>query len=373
MWRDRIARVDPRALLPHVLTAAALVALSASTVMLANAYHDERERLAAAHFSRGVELRRVGRGQEAIPYLRMALSLERHNDAYTLALTETLISLDRPAEAATYLTELLRRDPTSGIGNLLRARIARSLGRPDRAETHYQRAIYGSWPVDRSPTVAARFELAELLLAGDASARTRARAVAAELRISAPRDPETRRRVARLLLTVGLPEQASEELRDVLRESPEDGEAWALLSEAELVRENYTATRAAARRAVALGTGGEDAKARLALAERVLALDPTGPRLSVTERARRARALLQEAVTQLDGCTGDPALLSAEERDARARAARLLAAPRSRQDIASLVEVAEQLWHTRQRICPGIEADPALVAVFGRLGAEAEP
>lgn len=78
-------------------------------------------------------------------------------------------------------------------------------------------------------------------------------------------------------------------------------------------------------------------------------------------------------MTQLDGCTGDPALLSAEVRDARERAARLLAASRSRQDIASLVEVAEQLWHTRQRICPGIEADPALVAVFGRLGAEAEP
>ena len=369
MWPGRVTRVDPRPLLPYVLTLAALIVLATSTVLLARAYHAEREHLAAEHFSRGIALRRAGAGQDAIPHLRMALSLERHNDAYTLALAETLIRLDRPAEAATYLTEVLRRDPTSGIANLQRARIALALDQPAAAETYYQRAIYGSWPIDRSPTVPARFELADLLLSGDAAARARARAVVSELRLSAPQDSESRRRIARLLLAVELPEEAAAELRGVVAANPEDAEAWALLSAAEMARENYAGTQSAARRALELEPDSPEVSGRLAFSERVLALDPTGPRISMAERRRRARRLLQEALTQLDLCTGDPALLGPEIQEARQEAATVLRS-RRRTDLDSLVQLAEQLWRTRQQTCAAVESDPALLAVFGRLAAE---
>lgn len=365
-----MGRVDPRPLLPYVLTAVALVVLATSTVLLARSYHAERRHLAATHFERGMELKRQGHGSEAIPYLRSALSLERHTDAYTLALAETLIDLGRAAEAETYLAEVLRRDPTSGIANLQRARIARALGRLQEAETFYQRAVYGSWPEDRSPTVDARFELADLLLSHDAAARRRARAVVAELRGSAPGDPATRRRLARLLLATGEPDEAAAELRTVLEGHPNDREALALLSAAELERENYAATRAAARRALALGPVDPDVAGRLAFAERVLELDPTTARLSARERNRRAGQLLQQALAQLTGCTGDPELLPADVKENVEQARTFLKRPAGFTPAVDLIELAELLWRARGDICPAVAADPALTAVFKRLEAD---
>jgi tetratricopeptide (TPR) repeat protein len=368
MWPAHVTRVDPRPLLPYVLTLASLIVLAGATIVLAGAYHEEKEHLAAAQYTRGVELRRGGRGQDAIPHFRMALSLNRHHDPYTLALAETLINLDRPTEAETYLTEVLRRDPTSGVANLLRARIARQLGRTDEAETYYQRAVHGTWPGDRTPAVSARFALADLLLEGDAAARARARSVAAELRVTAAPDPASRRRVAALLLAADLPDQAVEELRGVVDADEDDAEAWAMLSAAELARRNYVGTRSAARRAVALAPEDTEVAERLAFAERVLALDPSSPRLSSAVRLRRARQLLQQTLSQLDACTGDPALLPAEVREARERAAELVGPPRRRADLETLVSLAEQLWQTKRETCTAFDVDPAMAAVFERLG-----
>ena len=365
-----MGRVNPRPLLPYVLTAAALIALVGSTVLLARAYHAERRHLATTHFARGIALKQQGHGSAAIPHLRMALSLERHTDGYTLALAETLIDLGRAAEAETYLTEVLRRDPTSGIANLQRAHISQALGRAEEAELFYQRAIYGSWPQDRSPTISARFELADLLLAGDVASRRRARAVVAELRATAPEDPVTRRHLARLLLATDEPDEAAAELREVLDRDADDREAWALLSSAELALENYAATRAAARRALALGPVDREVAARLAFAERVLELDPTGPRLSARERNRRARQLLQQAMAQLDGCTGDLALLPDAAREDHQRAQTFLQRPAGLTATNELVETAERIWRARGQICPAVAADPALAAVFRRFEAE---
>jgi tetratricopeptide (TPR) repeat protein len=366
MWPARGTRVDPRPLLPYVLTLTALVGLAGATIVLAGAYHEEKETLAARHYARGVELRRGGRGVDAIPHFRMALSLARHHDPYTLALAETLINLNRPAEAETYLTEVLRRDPTSGIANLLRARIAQDLGRLDEAEMYYQRAVHGTWPGDRTPAISARFALAEMLLSGNAAARARAKSVASELRVTAGTDPESRRRVAALLLAADLPDQAVEELRALVDANKDDADAWAMLSAAELARKNYAATRAAARRAAALSPENTELAERLAFAERVLALDPSSPRLSTAERVRRGRQLLQQVVTQLDQCTGDPALLPEEVRDTREKATELIAS-RRRTDVDTLVAFAEDLWQTRRQTCTAFDADPAIAAVFERL------
>jgi hypothetical protein len=65
----------------------------------------------------------------------------------------------------------------------------------------------------------------------------------------------------------------------------------------------WSDARASLRRALALDRR-EDIRERLALVERILALDPTLPRLRIVERTRRARRVLAAVLQHTTDCVG---------------------------------------------------------------------
>src|SRR5262249_48068192 len=150
----------------------AFAALVGATTLIARYYHRAREVRAEAHLKRGQALAGSGDLRSAIVELRAALTLNRHDPTYALSLAAALLDNQLPREAEPYLDEAIAADPTSGPANLARAKAATALGAVD-AVTYYQRAYFGSWPLDRhSQRLAVGFDLVEQLLA----ARDRERA-----------------------------------------------------------------------------------------------------------------------------------------------------------------------------------------------------
>jgi tetratricopeptide (TPR) repeat protein len=353
----------------------ALVALFSLTAVVAARYHAERDALAREHYAQGRALARAGRPNEAIRWLRASLALDRTHPDVQLALATTLFEAGRPREAGAYLAGVLRAMPTSGAANLVRARVSRALGNHDEADLYYQRAIHGEWP----PAAAARrrdarFELIDFLL--ERQDRARAAIELTALEAVAGDDPDAGRRVGRLFLKAGAPDQAARVLQRVTSQRPEDGEAWVWLSEAEFAVARYAAAIAAADRAIAVRPD-EAASERITVASAILSLDPTTRRLRAAERERRARVLLERGLAVLDACL-DPAegAAGAPVEGARADTRALLARrPRRTADAADeALDRAEILWRFAVSTCPAArEHDAVLARVMDLVLAEGAP
>ena len=128
---------------PLGLVAISIVALSIIDAYLARTERLENraegERLAAA----GRELMEKGHAADAVPEFKGALAVERENSGYWLALGQAQSAAGELADAEGTLTELLRRDSTSGAANLALARVLLKEGRIGDAVSAYHRAIYG--------------------------------------------------------------------------------------------------------------------------------------------------------------------------------------------------------------------------------------
>ena len=83
-------------------------------------------------------------------------------------------------EAPIYLNEVLREKPGNGPANLGLAEAAAQDGRIDDAISHYQRAIYGSWPEKQSENqFQARIELIDMLAKAGRQAQAQAELLSA--------------------------------------------------------------------------------------------------------------------------------------------------------------------------------------------------
>jgi tetratricopeptide (TPR) repeat protein len=354
--------------------ALAVAVLAAAATSLTGYYHDARLARAETHLARGEALVNSGDLRNGIVELRAALALNRHDPRYALTLARALLQYDLPREAEPYLDEAIASDPTSGPANLARARTARALGTPDVA-VFYQRAYFGSWPIAEQATrLAVGFELTEYLLEiGD---RERARGMLAQLAVDVSRDADAVLRVAQLLLRAGAPQDAEPLLRDLVVRRPGDEDAWRLLARVTFERHQHAAAIAAADRWLELDPKNEEAATIRRVARDVRALDPTVPRLSARERARRAQILLKQTMAAYDACDPPPApvpgLPTPPLAPVRAEASRALdARGESAPDDDQVVDIAIRLWDARQERCPGANADLEVLArVFAALAAK---
>jgi tetratricopeptide (TPR) repeat protein len=354
----------------------ALAALTVAATSLTGYYHEARLARADAHLTRGQALVSAGDLRTAIVELRAALTLNRHDPTYALTLATALLQNDLPREAEPYLDEAIAADPTSGQANLARARTARALGAPE-IERYYQRAYFGSWPIDQQPTrIAVGFELTEYLLEiGD---RERARGMLAQLAVDAARDAEAQLRVAHLLVRAGAPQDAEPLLRDFVARRPGDEGAWRLLARVTFERHEHAAAIDAAERWLELEPKNPEAANIVRVAREVRALDPTGPRLSARERTRRAHALLRQTLTAFDACSPPPPAAPSTAQptpgDIRAEAARAVdGRARPPLDEDQVIDLAMRLWAVRLERCAGADADTeALARVFAALAAKDE-
>src|SRR5690606_18377840 len=155
-----------------------------------------------------------------------------------------LLQLGRVSEAEAYLTDLLRRDPTSGALNLAMARVHALRDRGDRARVFYQRAVYGVWAGEpRDARIAIRFELIEYLEQQGA----REELVAELLRLKGdlpPDDVAQARRAAAHLVQAGALEPAIDLLRGRREAAPKDVALLAHLAEIEAAAGHRTAAAA---------------------------------------------------------------------------------------------------------------------------------
>jgi Tfp pilus assembly protein PilF len=329
---------------------------------LALARMDVRESrvAAAAMYDQGRVLLAQGNAREAGDRFATALSMERTNLSYALALAQATLQDGRPDEAGRTLQELLSRSETDGAANLLMARVLVREHRPADAKSYFHRAIYGTWGADSvSRSVEARLELIDLLAARHEDSELLAELLPLE---AMPNDSlAPRRHLAHLFVDAGAPDRASEIFRALLRDDPHDADAYAGMGEAALALGNFSTARADFAEAVRLHPGNARIVARAAVADSVYAISPTVRGIGLDARDVRSRALLDAVTRRIDGCAGG--WQSALADSAHATLARTTSKPRMG-NAESEASLAGDLWSARPAACRDAFRDDALSIVL---------
>jgi tetratricopeptide (TPR) repeat protein len=347
-----------------------IAALFAMDTFLANLDRAETRSEARRLFEEGRRLAERGRDEDAVERFRSALSIERDNPDYRLALAQVLLAAGRLPDAEAGLGELLRHDATSAVANLTMARVLAREGRTAEAISYYHRAIYGRWPADPAQQrVAVRFELIDLL--ARQNARQELLAELLPLEQEAPKDLDTRKRIGRLFLVAGSPVRAADVFRSILREHPGDPDAVAGLGEAAFARADYRTAHKYFLLASKLRPDDRALAARLKLCSDVLALDPLLRGLGLKERYRRSRTLLELALGRVEACAGAdlPPAAGAVLAAARQEIAHPVAVGRQDDAFEVNLDLAGRLWEVREARCPAgsAPADQPLDLVLAQL------
>jgi tetratricopeptide (TPR) repeat protein len=172
-----------------------------------------------------------------------------------------------------------------------------------------------------------------------------------------------RRRLGGLFLQAGSPARAAAMYREVLRHDPEDGDAYAGMGEAALAAGNLRTARADFAEAARLRPDDPKIASRRALADTVLALDPTERGIGVNEQYARSRALLARTVDDVGTCGP---LAGALADSARRMLSRALGPTRAGVGEA-MVSLAIGVWDARPAPCRTPRNDDALRLVQDRL------
>ena len=112
---------------------------------LAKLERTESQSEALRLYRNGQSLMERGCPDDAIEHFRGALSFERDNADYQLALARALLATGKPDDAEAVARGVLERDSSSGIANLTMARIQVKEGRLADGSSNYHRAVYGRW------------------------------------------------------------------------------------------------------------------------------------------------------------------------------------------------------------------------------------
>lgn len=330
----------PTRLLAGVI--AAFVGVAVLTAFLNYYYRAERSSRADHDYQAGNELLQQKRYEEAIGQFRNALSIS-HSTPHRLTLGMALVQAGRYGEAAIYLDEVLRTNPGSGPANLGLARVDAQNGNIDRAVSHYQRAIFGSWPEKPDENrFETRLELFRTLFKSGRRAQAQAELLATAAAV--PNNPVFQKQVAHMLLDFGLPKDAAELFR---ASKDHDG-----LGDAEFSLANYTAARQAYREALRIDPADDGAAKRVEVCNRILSLDPTLRGLSASQRYQRSQAILSGVLNQRIACN----LVRSDD---------MKAAQSSRRRTAEEnIELAERIWSERLKSCSEKPATDDPIAII---------
>lgn len=355
-----------------VLLFACMVLFFVGTGFLNGAFRSQRRSRAQIHYQKAQTLSQYGYYADAIDEFRHALVYSRDNVEPRLGMALALYYLERFGEAQTHLIEIRADDPTLGIVNRLLARIAERNGEVDRAVSYYRTAIYGRWPQNPNENrLRCRFELVDLLERNGRSRQLIGELL--ELSDEAPESADANKRIGRLFLEAGAPDNAASVLRELRAEAPRDADVFSMLGDAEFALGNYLSARTAFRRALALTPADRSLQERLDLCERINRLDPTYRRLSLRGRHARTLELADRVLAAVDHCvnplgenlSGPPAPLPAELSSWRDQALALnrmnrTGGPRrvTEESVEKNILLAESLWRARSEVC-GEEFEPS--------------
>ncbi len=312
---------------------AALVPAFALVHGVVGRYNDERQELAAEWAARGDRDRPRDPAAAVIDF-QTALAYGADRDA-ELRLAEALNAAKRPAEARAHLLTLWSDEPGDGGINLQLARLAAAEGDLADAVRYYHGAIDGAWERDAAAARrGARLELARLLLSHGQRIRAQAELIA--LIDDLPADANLITEVGRLVLSAGAENRALALFQRALTLDPANAAAATLAGDVAFRAGDVRRAHDYLQQASDHGGLDPDARERLDISARVLALDPSSRGLSA--RARGQRTLRSLSI-------------------ARARLARCQAAAGGASDpqIAALSARAHGAGSTRERV---VERDP---------------
>ena len=320
-----------------------------------------------------------GRYETAIGEFRDALEYDRENLDARLGLAHALFKLERVSEAGNYLVDLRAVQPTHGLVNRLLGDVAQKEGRWDDAAHYYRTAIYGRWPEDAVRNrLEARLALIELL--GAKEQHLQEVSELAELMKALPEDLSTRRRIGRLLLDAGTPENAARVFEGVVEASPGDAEAWGGLGEAEFGRGHYLSARTAFSRSRSIDPDRAATQRWLALCNEIIDLDPTYRQAGTRERLRRSQLLLRRALAEAVRCVETLPVAAEAASESQGRLVHLVGqgekvlgvqvpARRSEESVEENLSLAEGLWEERLQACPDLSpSDESVRYVLEKLG-----
>lgn len=346
---------------PAFVGTIALVLLSIAGFLsfdLSLAAIDRRESVghAASAYAQGLGLLRANRPAAATEQFRTAVTIDRTNVRYALALAEALFQAGHLTDAESTLKVLLTRTENDGAVNLTMAHVMNREGRVNEAKAYYHRAVFGRWGADSTARRAqARFELIDLVARHGTPAELLAELLPLE---DVPSDSTSLRvRLGRLFLRAESPARAANMFRGVLRRDPGNADAFAGMGESALALGNIRTARVDFGEAARLRPDDAVLRARLALADTALALDPTSSDLTASERVDRARRLLARTLSALERC--------GEASPPAADSARVLLgqhAPPATKRLAyePLLNAAVDLWAGRSAGCDATVHDDAL-------------
>jgi len=324
--------------------------------------HAEGQRL----FHEGQKLLAAGRPAEAIESFRSALTFERENTEYQLALAVALLSSGKLTDAQAMVEAVRDRDPANGRANLAMARILVKQGRLADAAYYYRLAIYGKWPENAaSRRLEVRLELVDLL----AQAGNKQELLAELLLLQNENlDLNTRKHIAQLYLLAGSPNRAADMFREILREQPSDPDAFAGMGAAEFAKGNYRTAHVDFLIASRLKPTDPEIKKQLALSAEVLALDPMLRGLSLRERYKRSLRLLDLATQSVTQCLG-PSAREPLLDEANAASERRVRPGQENEAVDSYMDLAEKIWQVRKNECkqPLTDDEQALSLVLTKI------
>ena len=351
-------------------TFAAVLALIAAFIVMdfSLASLDAREARASAArlHQEGVALMRSGNAHEAADRFATAYSIQRREVRYAIALAQANLADGRVDEAEQTLQEILPRAATSGPANLTMAQVLMRTGRVREAKSFYHRAIYGQWSADSTNMrTRARLELVALLARRHESRELLAELLPLEAIASGSLAP---RQLGALFLQADSPRRALAVFRTLLRDHPDDADAYAGLGESALALGNFVTARSDLLHASRLRPDDVGLRRRLLVADSVLAMAPNVRELSSAERSSRVRALLGAVLADRQRCVG----AASDALPARATGEAMLAQPEKGSADSSttnrMLGSAAAIWATRPDSCPASPTSEPLSLVMRSLG-----
>lgn len=300
----RLALVQREVVLVFVLVIIAAVMFGV-TRTLAEWSHETVQATATRWYDDGQALIADGHLDEGVTALRKAVARDRLNPTYVLALARALIDASQEEEARRLLLQLREREPDRPAVNFRLARLAARRGDLVEATRYYNHAMYGAEPDDpRFDRRRIRLEFATFLL--DQGQREEALSELAALGREVPDTAADHMELARLFLRAGDAGAALTQFTAAMRVEPDNGHAAAGAGEAAFALGSFVQAERHLQAAVRLGAASDAVQARLDTTRRVRAINPLGPGLLSTERARRVRAGLAWASERLASCTPAP-------------------------------------------------------------------
>ena len=353
-----------------VVIVVGLALLAVGTGFLKSVHAHVRDDRLRGHLTRGVAYAASGDLERAAAEYRAALQLRRDDPAAGRALALTLLELGQLPEADSYLRDLVRRDPTDGPLNRGLARIHVARGRDAAARAAYRRAISGEWPGDGiAAKIETRFEFIDYLVRIGAQQEVLPELLQLRAQLP-PRHVAAARRTAQMLADRGALDLAIETLGTPAMTAPRDVDLLAQLGELQSRAGRLAEARATLARAAGIDSR-RDILDRLAVVDRVLAMDPTLPRLRLVARTARARLVLDAVIAQTNGCPNESAELALMRREAAGRVRRPIGSDAERAEAE--LALAERIWTTASA-CSRASADArALTQILERVAASSEP